>query len=591
VRAVGGRSGRRRRAGAARRVTLAAAAAAVLLGLAWILVTGLLARRELERVRAGVPRLRALISEGNVAGARGEADELRGSAHRAHLLTTGPAWYAAAAIPYLGDPLDTVRGVTASVDDLGRTVLPGLAGVADRVNPRTLLTAGDRIDVDLLATAAPALGTAAADVAGARAAVAALPAHTWLAPADGARSALLGQLGDLHAALAGADQTARILPAMLGRHGPRRVFIGVQNEAESRGTGGLPGAFAIAVASRGRITLTRFENDSTLFGVSTGLDFGPDYRNRYAGADSTNFYGNSNISPHFPYAARIWAAMWQRRSGQRIDATVALDPTALSYLLAVTGPARLADGTELGAGNIVALTQQAEYARFADDTARKAYLLEVARAAVTRLLGRHGDPAGLVRALARAAGERRLLVWSADPAVQGLLEQTPVAGTVPAGDGPYSGLVVVNAAGNKLDYYLDRSLHYRRTGCGDTRTVTATIQLTNTAPRSGLPAIVTGRNDRPRYPTRPGDNRLLVSYYATRGARLLAATLDGTPTTVSPQRENGHPVYTLAVETPVARRRTLVLTLTEPAAAGPLTVLRQPLVRPLRVSTTDTGCR
>jgi hypothetical protein len=541
-------------------------------------------------VQAGLPRLRALISQGDVAAARGEADSLRARAHRAHLLTTGPAWFAAAAVPYLGDPLDTVRGVSTSVDDLGRTVLPGLAGVADRVNPRTMLTAGDRIDVDLLATAAPALGSAAAGVAAARAAVASLPAHTWLGPADGARSVLLGQLDDLHTALDGADRAARILPAMLGRTGPRRVFIGVQNEAESRGTGGLPGAFAIAVASHGRITFTRFESDSALAGVPSGLDFGPDYRDRYAGADSTDYYANSNISPHFPYAARIWAAMWQRRSGQRVDAAVAVDPTALGYLLAVTGPARLADGTALTAGNIVALTQQAEYARFADATARKAYLIGVARSAVTRLLGRHGDPAGLVRALARAAGERRLLAWSADPAVEGLLERTPVAGTVPAGDGPYSGLVVVNGAGNKLDYYLDRSLDYRRTGCGNVRSVTATVQLTNTAPRAGLPAVVTGRNDHPRYPTRPGDNRLLVSYYATRGTLLVAATLDGAPTTVSPQRELGHPVYTLAVESPVARTRTLVLTLSEPAAAGPVTVLRQPLVRPLRVSTVETAC-
>ena len=70
--------------------------------------------------------------------------------------------------------------------------------------------------------------------------------------------------------------------------------------------------------------------------------------------------------------------------------------------------------------------------------------------------------------------------------------------------------------------------------------------------------MVTGRGDHPGYPTRPGDNLLLVSYYATRDALLVAATLDGVPATAAPQLERGHPVFTLAVEIPAGRRRTLV---------------------------------
>lgn len=572
-----------------------------LLAIAWILITAAMARHELDQTTADIGRLRTLVTAGEAAGAHGEVLALQRHSERAHVLTTGPAWYLAAAVPFLGDPLDTVRGLTAGVLKLSDTGLPALADLPHQVDPRTLITADGRVDVAALAHAAPALRADEQAVTAVRTSIAGLPRSTWLSAVDNARSSALAQLNTLYNLVAGAERAAQVLPPLLGQHGSRRYFIGIQNEAESRGTGGLPGVFAIAVATNGRIRLTHVESDSVLSGVSTTLNFGAAYENLYAGADSTNYYGNSNISPHFPYAAQIWAAMWQQKSGERVDGAIAVDPTALSYLLQVTGPATLADGTKVSAQNIVALTEQTGYARFADDVTRKQYLRSVGQAVGARLLdtrllgarfrGGHRDPTALLRAAARAASERRLLVWSADPVLEGILEQTAVAGTVPASATPYSGLVVVNAAGNKLDYYLDRSLRWQRSGCGSTRTVTVTIALTNAAPRSGLPPIVTSRNDHPRYPTKPGDNRLLVSYYATRGAELVAATLDGTPTTVSPQQENGHPVYTLTIESPVSQTRTLVLNLREPASNGPVTVLHQPLVRPLQVSVSDRGCQ
>src|SRR6266567_681103 len=133
---------------------------------------------------------------------------------------------------------------------------------------------------------------------------------------------------------------------MPGAGSPQRSVVGLQNEAEARSTGGLPRAFAII--------------------VTTTLDFGADYDAHYGKHDSTVDYLDSNVSPHFPYAAQVWASMWQRKTGQKIDGAIAIDPTALSYLLAVTGPATLPDGSQITADNVVALTQQDAYARFED---------------------------------------------------------------------------------------------------------------------------------------------------------------------------------------------------------------------------------
>src|ERR1019366_579749 len=112
------------------------------------------------------------------------------------------------------------------------------------------------------------------------------------------------------------------------------------------------------------------------------------------------------------------------------------DPTALSYLLAVTGPATLPDTSQVSAGNAVALTQATAYAKFgglsaAEQAQRRSYLLGIASAASKKILDARGAPAALAQAIGKAAGERRVLVWRADPAGEADLARTFVAGTIP----------------------------------------------------------------------------------------------------------------------------------------------------------------
>jgi hypothetical protein len=419
-----------------------------------------------------------------------------------------------------------------------------------------------------------------------------LPAHTWVSGVDSARADTLAQVTSLGRTVHSADLAARIAPAMLGADGPRNYFLAFESEAELRGSGGFPGAFAIVRADHGRLRFVRFEADSTLTGVSSGLTFGSAFRQLYGGAGPTNIYADSNVSPNFPYAARIWVAMWRRYSGQRLDGAIAVDPTALSYLLQVTGPVPLADGTRVGATNVVSLTQRIVYAKFprTHSAARKRYQLRVARAISRHLLAGTPDAMALLRAAGRAAGERRLMAWSADPQVEADLSRTALGGVVARTSAPYLGLSLNNAAANKLDYYLDASLRWQRTGCGATRDVTATITVHDGAP-AHVPRYVLGQTGRPGLPQQPGDNETLVGYVATRGSQLTAVDIDGKPATAQVGAELGHPVFTVDLSTARGQTRTIVLHLREPAGTGSPVVLRQPMVRPLKVSISDAVCQ
>jgi hypothetical protein len=278
---------------------------------------------------------------------------------------------------------------------------------------------------------------------------------------------------------------------MLGKNSPRHHFVAFQNEAEARGTGGLAGAFAMVEANPRQAEVRPDREQCPAGRLLRRDELRAGLPPPHDGAGTTTLYGNANLSPNFPYATQIWASMWYRYSGERVDGVIAVDPTALSYLLAVTGPATLPDTSQVSAANIVALTQSTAYVKFRDMSAatqakRRGYLRGSASAVSRKILQVHGASEALAQAISRAADQRRLLVWSADPAVEAKLAQTSVAGIIPATKAPYVGLSIVNDGGNKLDYYLDRSLTWQRTGCGSVQPTTVTITLTNNAPASGL---------------------------------------------------------------------------------------------------------
>ena len=47
-----------------------------------------------------------------------------------------------------------------------------------------------------------------------------------------------------------------------------------------------------------------------------------------------------NLTPDFPTAAATAQAMWERKTGQRVDGVISMDPVALGYVLDATGPVR-----------------------------------------------------------------------------------------------------------------------------------------------------------------------------------------------------------------------------------------------------------
>lgn len=519
--------------------------------------------------------------------------ELQRQARSARDLTAGPAWALPARLPWVGRPFATVGGAAAAVDDLAREVLPPVRQARDSLVGVDLQRRGGGIDLTPVTAAQAPLRRAHGASERVLHRVAALP-ETSISPVDAARSDLLSQVQDLTRQLGSMQQVVSLLPPMLGADGPRRYLVAFQNNAEARGAGGLPGVYAVVRADRGKVSFEHYGVSGDFAGVSvplTGLSEG--YAAHYATAAPGGFFGNATVSPHFPDGATLLLRYWKAKTGEQLDGAVGIDPTALSLMLAVTGPTTMPDGTTVGPSNVVALTERDAYQRFTDPAVRKQYLIVVAKAVADDLL-QHGPQKGsqLAGAVGKAVAQRRLLAFSTHPAEQKVLAARPVGGVLSDTDGLFSGVVINNAGGNKLDYYLEREVTYAAADCGSTDPrATVTIRLTNTAPRTGLTSYVAGRADHPVVPVTRGTNLLLVGYYASKGAAFSDATLDGKRAFLDVDSERGRPVFTSALEIAPGQTRTLVLHIEEPPKArGPVTTLVQPLVLPQKTTITAPAC-
>src|SRR3954449_6005367 len=94
-----------------RRLVISVVAVVGVAGMLYLAVTALLARGELTNAKSALSIVKSRLLAGDEAGARAQLVTADADADAAARRTSGVAWRAAAAVPWLGAPLDTVRGI------------------------------------------------------------------------------------------------------------------------------------------------------------------------------------------------------------------------------------------------------------------------------------------------------------------------------------------------------------------------------------------------------------------------------------------------------------------------------------------------
>lgn len=562
----------------------AIAALVVILGFgAWLGVNAMDARSNLEQARSYAQDAKDALLRGNTEEASRLADNAQAHAKAAQDATHSVPWNIASAVPWVGGPFETGQQIASVVNGLATDVLKPTADVGVTISPEQLYRDG-RVDVQLLREQEPQLAKISAEAQRLDAEAQQVNDPGYVSLLRDARSQLQEQTANLAGIIDNTALAARLAPSMMGADGPRTYFMGFQTNAEARATGGLLGGFGILRFDNGVPTFEDLGQNTEISGATASVDLGPEFTQLYGYTNPFTDFRNSNLSSHFPYAAQIWKSMWADRTGMNVDGVIAIDPIALSYILGAVGPVTMPDGEEITKDNVVELTESTAYARFADDkVARKNYLQDIAGKVVGKITGPVDSPRALLDALGKGVGERRISVWSSSPEDQGLLEETPLAHTVPDDPAPYAGVVINNLGGNKMDYYLNREIEYEADGCdGETRTSTVTVRLKNTvSPDAQLSEYVAGTEgliaDVP-FEVPNGTMITSVRLLATKNASLVSALANGERVSVVQGTERGHPTFEVQVLIPPEQSGELTFRLSEPTAAGAARVPMQPLI-------------
>jgi UDP-N-acetylmuramyl pentapeptide phosphotransferase/UDP-N-acetylglucosamine-1-phosphate transferase len=385
-----------------------------------------------------------------------------------------------------------------------------------------------------------------------------------------------------------------LLPKALGAEGARRWMVGAANTAELRGRSGYLGAFAILKADRGHIALSAFQGVERLPVLATafnGPDVAVEYRDHYRTLGGLNAWPNLTMSPNFPSGADLLLSRLQASGGPVAGGAVSLDPTALSYLMEVTGPVQVAGVPDtLTAGNVVDWALNRIYALdAAHQDQRKATLADIAQAVWQRILTGQGSPLPLGHALGRALREGHLLVYSNDRAEQADFSSLGITGEVNKAPGDYLMVLAQNFGENKMDYYMQREVTYRgRPAADGSLDVNLQVTLHNRAPAgAALTDFIGGARPHLGLPANTG--RSYLSVFVPSPARLTTVSVDGAAAKdVDNAPELGRRYFATPVDVSAGQSVSVVFSYTVPKAFPGglyrLSVQNQATVHPDRLS-------
>ena len=515
---------RRRRRRNRRRVLLAVSLLMVvaIAAVVWVGVDALRARGELRAAAAQVQVLQGQVEKGDRKAAATTLTSLQEHASAARAATHGPHWSAIRTLPWLGPNVAAVQTVSEVIDGLAVDALPALMDATSLVDPTTLAPVKGRVDLKPLVKAAPQVVAANAEV---QAAVKRLDA---IDP-DQLQDAVAAPLADLRTQVAEvalttatAARAVQLLPPMLGAGGPREYLMLVQNNAEQRATGGIPGSVVLLRVVDGAVKVVEQRAGNTLGNLPKPVLPLTASEEALFGEDLGRTMLDVTFTPDFPRSGQLARAIWKKKVGGDVDGVLSIDPGALAGVLGATGPVTLPTGQQLTGANAVALLLNTVYLQIADPKAQDAFFAATADSVFDAMIGGQGEPAKVVDALAQAAREGRLMVWSAHKNEQALLSGTVLSGELVGADGrsPVIGLYLNDGSAAKIGYYLRTDVAATSTACrpDGSQAVTVKVTLTNTAPANAadLPPYLTGGgNVIPR-----GEVRTNVLLYAPSGGQV-----------------------------------------------------------------------
>ena len=510
-------------------------------------------RDDLTQVRADASKLSRALADGDRPASDQALADLQQHSRDAAGHSGGLAWAVLEHAPVVGDDAHGLRQVALVADDLASE------GVVPIVRSSQEMTAGaftpqdHTFPLDRIAQLTEPVTASYESFQRADDRLQSLDSSGYNQRFRTVFDELAGDLHRVTGLLDAARRATRLMPDLLGENGPRNYLLVMENNAEIRSTGGLPGTVSLVHADRGHVEITAQTSGGGLQQPTPVLPLTQTERMVF-GENLGRYFVDANFTPDFTRTAALMKAQWEAKAfgvgDVPIDGIFAVDTVAVAQLLGATGPINV-DDVRLTSANAVDILLHQAYVVTDDDARQNQFFQDTAKAAFDVFADGGGEPPDVVRSLITAVDERRLNAWLSDAEEQAVLEPTRIAGTLPekAQFRPEVGVYLNDATGAKMQYYLDYDVSVLSSDCLDgVQKLTGHLNLiSNTPPDiADQPAAVVGIpevRDGPK-----GTQTVVAHVYGPVGGRFTSLEI-GDRATEDPvvDHDRGRPVLTVSV--------------------------------------------
>lgn len=414
----------------------------------------------------------------------GEVVEVQQAADTFASATSGPHWWLASQIPWVKSQARPLMQAGDSVEAMAEGALAPLAAMDDLSALEAPAVVDGRIDPYVLEPYRETLALAAATLTEQSDALAEVSLDGTVGFIREQYLTLEDQLDELGGLVQGAHVAAELLPGMLGADGPRQYVVTVQNNAEPRTTGGIPGAFIEVVVDDGTMRMGTYSSAASMANRDGVVELTDEELNVFTRRLAI-YPQDANLTPEFPRTGEIISAFWQDSYGETPDAVVSVDPVALGYMLAGS-PAVDVAGFTITADNLADVMLNEAYLRIEDPAEQDAFFAQAASVLFGQILGGGASP---VAGVEHAIEDGRFLVWSADAAEQELIATTPVGGAF-LEHGERLGVFINDGSGSKIGYYIDEKVIVTNLVCEDGAVGGQVIEMTLAHTYEGDPDLL-----------------------------------------------------------------------------------------------------
>lgn len=495
----------------------------------------------------------------------------------------GGLWNAAAKMPFIGNDISTVQGMTTAINGIVQDSIPQFVNVLKALSDAQIANGDDGVNLQPIIDAVDPLNKANASFQHQVRDYDALPTPgiSMIRSAYGKGETQLNELADRVNAL---SSTFQILPTLLGNGQQHTYAVMAMTPSEMRSSGGLIGSVGELVTSNGTVHIGDFRSNGDYLPFGIG-DHSADMKRVFTDEGPLHMSFDIRDLAVFPNTADSAVAMrsiWNRTPwGQNtpLDGVIMVDPVFLQQLIAINGNVTLPDGTVLTGENTAEFLMNTVYQKYPENETDALFGIVASQA--MKSMFSHMDMGKLYKTgemLGTMAKGRHFTMYAFDEHIEQGIQSAGFTGQTPNSEtDPSVGIYLTEQNPSKMGWYIKREAKIQRVNCDDGDLYHVEFMVHNTMTEDeakNLPMYITGNNS-----NNTGKAMEKILFYAPQGGSISnLMQLGGKVDAVRETTIDGVNAYETYVQVTPGQMATFTFDVrVSPKASAPLTIDQTPM--------------